>query len=97
MACTTTVSSSMRLPSIPWIRLARSTSSSTGRSLEPSTSPCTGCFSRRSRPYLAIVSATSTSSACGTAYRLNFSSVSTTCSASCPAARAFHSPSGVSR
>src|SRR3954452_23575563 len=44
-----------------------------------------------------MVSATSTRRAWGTAYRLYSSNVSTTCSASCPAARAFHSPSGVSR
>src|SRR4051794_5070624 len=44
-----------------------------------------------------MVSATSTSSECGTEYRLKVSRVSTTCSASCPAARAFHSPSGVRR
>ena len=41
--------------------------SSTGRSLETSTRPWIGFFSSRRRPYRAIVSATSTSSACGTA------------------------------
>jgi hypothetical protein len=49
------------------------------------------------RPYRSMVSATSTSNACGTGYREYRSNASTTDSASCPAARAFHSPSGVSR
>src|SRR4051794_19621242 len=38
-----------------------------------------------------MVSAMSTSSACGTGYLAYRTSTSTTCSASCPAARAFHS------
>src|SRR5918997_6411437 len=44
-----------------------------------------------------MVSTTSTSSGCGTAYREKRTKASTTCSASCPAARAFHSASGVTR
>ena len=44
-----------------------------------------------------MVSATSTSSACGTGNRLYEIRVSTTCSASYPAALAFHSPRFVIR
>jgi HK97 family phage major capsid protein len=41
-------------------------STTTAGSVEVNTSPCTGWLSSASRPYLAIVSATSTSRACGT-------------------------------
>ena len=64
-----TVSSSTRAPSIGAIFLDRMTSSSTARSSACSTSPCTGDVSSRSRPKRSIVSATSTSSACGTGNR----------------------------
>src|SRR4029453_6141943 len=56
-----------------------------------------GSLTSCSRPYRSMVSATSTSNACGTGYREYRSNASTTDSASCPAARAFHSPSGVNR
>ncbi len=47
---TATESASRRSPIIGCTFLARSTSSSTARSVEVSTSPWTGCFSSRSRP-----------------------------------------------
>ena len=59
--------------------------------------PCTGLLTSCKRPYLAIVSTMSTSSGCGTANREYDTSASTTCSASCPAARAFHKARGVMR
>ena len=65
-----TVFSSTRSPSSGAILRLRSTSSSTGRSVDSSTSPCAGWECRVSRPYRPIVSATSTSSACGTGKRL---------------------------
>ena len=40
----------MRTPSIGAIRLARTTSSNTARSVLDSTSPWVGCLSSRSRP-----------------------------------------------
>ena len=61
-----TESSSMRAPSIGATRFERMTSSSTARSDDVSTSPCTGLLASVSRPKRSIVSATSTSSACGT-------------------------------
>lgn len=95
--CTATVSGSIRAPTSGWIFFERRISSSTGRSVEVRTRPCAGCLVRVSRPYRSIVSAMSTSRACGTGYREYSTSASTTCSASWPAARAFHRPSGVSR
>ena len=87
----------MRAPSIGAIRLLRMISSSTARSSARSVSPWAGSLTSCSRPKRSIVSAMSTSSACGTANLLKFINASTTCSASWPAARAFHSASGVIR
>ena len=64
--CTAIVSSSTRAPSMPASFLLLATSTSTARSSALSTSPCDGSFTSCSRPYRSIVSATSTSSACGT-------------------------------
>jgi hypothetical protein len=47
---TTTVSSSIRLPTRPLILALRSTSVSTARSVLIKINPCVGCFSIRSRP-----------------------------------------------
>jgi hypothetical protein len=55
--------------SIGAIFFCRTTSSSTARSRLTSANPYAGYLTSWSRPYRSIVSATSTSSACGTAYR----------------------------
>ncbi|CAM5299286.1 hypothetical protein STANM309S_04288 [Streptomyces tanashiensis] len=62
--CTTTVSASIRSPTSGCTFFDRRISSRTGRSVVVSTSPCVGCLESVSRPYRAMVSAMSTSSAC---------------------------------
>jgi hypothetical protein len=87
----------MRVPSIGLIFLFRRTSSSTARSVVVITRPCAGWLWICSLPNRPIVSTMSMSNGCGTGKREYLVRASTTCSASCPAARAFHSASGVTR
>ena len=91
------MSSSIRAPSIGLIFLFRETSVSTARSVVAMTSPCAGWLAICSRPNRPITSTTSISSGCGTGKREYVVSASTTCSASWPAARAFHKARGVMR
>ena len=80
-----------------WMRLFLDTSARTAASVERSTSRPSSSRSMTRRPYRPTVSRMSIDTDGGTGKRVQRSSVASMSSESCPAARAFHSPSRVIR